>query len=518
MSATFGQIPELVQAIFNSADSRTGVSIMLSCKGFFNALAPLVWRTLKGSEILFSLIEGARVSTQYHGPTKVTIDLPDSVSERTLSRLRFYAPYVRHLELCKKSGYGYEVRNWDAIFDFSWSTPLLPNVTTLTLANPTWCARREDAQLPFILLFLSPSLLEFRVTWELRYHVTLLSKPRAEAILYALHERCPNLHTLVLFSDGGSECHVEERRLIPIDFDISSFFQNASLRLLSVSLSAIDSLADLTLISRLEKLSVHYKNSCGSFRALTSPNLKWPNLNQLSVYSVHKFECLRYLWDTPALVGKLEMVVIHFRDQCFPDTSIHNSIELIVPMLARSSPNLKTLWLVRRGIRGSFTYARALTQVMSHLSLREVRLGATRLEDPAYATDVKLYLDGNIFNSLERLEVGRHRVDLRDLRYYVRSFPSLKYLRIQVSMTGDTLDSQSNELPINPHECNLHVCGAVFDGVELELAWATASKFLLHIWPNLSLSLASGIIKEHEGWLPVFRSLKLQSKRRIRAG
>ncbi|KAG8713300.1 hypothetical protein FRC08_013432 [Ceratobasidium sp. 394] len=474
MSAMLGQIPELVQAIFKSCDAKTSIVLMLSCKGFFNTLAPLVWGTLRGSEIVFSLIEGAKI-TILQAPTTIIIDLPDPVSEAALTRLRLYAPYIKHLELCKKSGYDYKVSNWNALLNMSWYSPLLPNVTVLTLGNPAWCARREDAQLPLLLMFLSPSLLEFRITWELRYHITMVSKPRAEAILYALQQRCPNLHTLVLFSDLGVECHEQERRLLPIEYDISSFFRATPLRLLSISLSTVDSISDLSLVSHVEKLSIHYKNSCGSFRQLTIPSLQWPNLNQLSVYSVHKLECLRSLWNTPALVSKLETVVIHFRDQCFPENTISDSLGPIVAMLARGSPNLKTLWLVRRGMRGSFVNPGALVQVLSHLSLREIRIGAAKLESPP-ASDVQRTLEGKVFSSVERLEVGRHQVCLRDLQHYVRSFPNLKYIRIQIDLSSYASDYSTEKLPVSLNECHLHISGV--KAAAYELVWTSASKYV----------------------------------------
>ncbi|KAG8744364.1 hypothetical protein FRC10_010251 [Ceratobasidium sp. 414] len=477
MSVMLGQIPELIQALSKFADSKTSVALMLSCKGFFNILAPLVWEMLKGSEIVFSLIAGAKITVL---PTSMTIciDLPDPVSEAALERLKLYAPYIKHLELCKKSGYDYKISNWNALLNASWHSPLLPNITVLTLGNPAWCAMRGGAQLPMMLMFLSPSLLEFRITWELRYHITMLSKPRVEAILYALQQQCPNLHTLVLFSDLGTEFHEEERRLLPIEYDISGFFQAVSLRLLSLSLSTVDSISDPSLISRVEKLSIHYKNSCGSFRTLTVPGLQWPNLSQLSVYSVHKVECLRYLWDTPALVSKLETVVIHFRDQCFPDHSIGDSIGPIVAMLARGSPKLKTLWLVRRGMRGSFTNPGTLIQVLSHLSLREVRIGAARLESPP-AIDVQQTLAGRVFDSVERLEVGRHRVYLRDLQHYVRSFPNLKHIRIQIDLSSEALNYDAENLPTSLTECHLHISGVVSEGPTFEPVWTSSSRFVV---------------------------------------
>jgi hypothetical protein len=61
MTAILSQIPELIQAVSNIAGPKSSVALMLSCKGFFDLLAPLLWENMTGAEILFSLIEGANI-------------------------------------------------------------------------------------------------------------------------------------------------------------------------------------------------------------------------------------------------------------------------------------------------------------------------------------------------------------------------------------------------------------------------------------------------------------------------
>jgi hypothetical protein len=64
MSARLGQIPELIQAVSTLASPQTSVALMLSCKSFFDLLAPLLWGDLKGAEILFTLVQGAKVTVE----------------------------------------------------------------------------------------------------------------------------------------------------------------------------------------------------------------------------------------------------------------------------------------------------------------------------------------------------------------------------------------------------------------------------------------------------------------------
>ncbi|KAG9098783.1 hypothetical protein FS749_002976 [Ceratobasidium sp. UAMH 11750] len=435
------------------------------------------------------------------------IVLPEIISGANLARLKCYAPYVKRLELCGKRGYNYILSNWGALFDMSWSSPLLPNLTVLTLANPTWCALREGPQLPLLLMFISSSLLEFRITWELKYYVAVVSKPRAEAILYSLQHRCPKLHTLVLFSDPGLDCHEDERRFIPIDYDISDFFKAVSLRLLSVSLSMINSLPDLSIIRQVNRLNINYKGSNGSFAAFNTPELEWPNLRHLSIYSIPKIEDLSSLWDIKSLVGNLTGAQFHFRDQYYPGDSLNDSLDILLSMLARGSPNLKSLWLLRRGGRGSFVNPRTVTQVLSKLELQELEINSYRSERPK-CLDVRYHLEGRAFNSLERLEVGRHRVDLLDLRFYAKSLPNLKHMWTQVKVSIDDLEYDEKDVAASLQECELYVCDAEFDGEPFEPAWEGSAKFLLLVWPNLRLSLGSKVTEKHAGWTKVFKSLQ----------
>ncbi|KAG8744365.1 hypothetical protein FRC10_010252 [Ceratobasidium sp. 414] len=315
-----------------------------------------------------------------------------------------------------------------------------------------------------------------------------------------------------MFSDPGLDCHEDERRLIPIDYDISDFFKGASLRLLSVSLSMINSLPDLSVIRQVNRLNINYKGSDGSFAAFNTPGLEWPNLRHLSIYSIPKIEFLSYLWDIPSLVGGLTGAQFHFRDQYYPGNSLNDSLDMLLSMLVRGSPNLKSLWLLRRGGRSSFVNPRTVAQALSKLELQELKINSYRSERPK-SLDVQQHLEGRVFSSLEHLEVGRHRVNLLDLRFYAQSFPNLKHLRVQVKASIDDLEYDGRDLSASLQECELHVSDAEFGGEPFEPAWEASSKFLLLLWPNLRFSLGSKVVGKHAGWAKTFKSLQFLSIR-----
>ncbi|KAG8758434.1 hypothetical protein FRC12_010011 [Ceratobasidium sp. 428] len=487
---------------------------MRSCKGFFTTLVPLLWEALNGCEPVFSLIEGAQVVISKEYET-VMIYLPATISPAALTRLRFYAVHVKRLELCGNPAHTYMISRWDALFDTTWSSPLLPKLTALTLANPTWCAMKHLPQLPLLLMFISPSLLEYRITWELKHYVAVVSNPRCKAILYTLQHRCPKLHTLVLFADPSPDCHEEEHRLIPIEYDVSDFDAGATLKLLSISLSMVNSLKSASLISKVTRLNINYKGSNGSFEAFEAPGLVWPNLYHLSVYSVRKVENLFSLWSIPSLVGNLTGAQFHFRDQHYPSNSLDDSLDTLFSMLVKGSPKLKSLWLMRRGRHGAFVNPALWTKALGWLELREVKINSYKSERPS-SLDVQRHLEGRSFSSVERLEVGRHRVELLDLQFYAKSLPNLKYLRIMLKVHVENLAYEEQTLGTSSQNCELYVPDAEFQGEPFDPAWETSSNLLLIIWPNLTLSLGSKISGKHAGWIKILNSFQSKRRRDVR--
>lgn len=54
--------PELLQSIFDSAGIESGARLARTSRHLFRVLAPLLWRNIEGSHILFMLLPGANVT------------------------------------------------------------------------------------------------------------------------------------------------------------------------------------------------------------------------------------------------------------------------------------------------------------------------------------------------------------------------------------------------------------------------------------------------------------------------
>ncbi|KAG9096714.1 hypothetical protein FRC06_008405 [Ceratobasidium sp. 370] len=211
MSTKLGQIPELIIAVAEASDPSTRVMLMLVCSGFFDLIMPLVWQKVQGAERLFSLIEGAAIVIS---PKLISVDLPKDYSDATFKRLRLYASSVKSLEISRKRDRDYSLTNWQALLNYSESNPLLPHLVRLTLTNQWWCNHTLNPQLPLLLMFISPSLLDYRIIYEMKQKAPMTANPRAEAVLTTLQRRCPDLNGLGLYSGLGSSHH-EEDGLVP---------------------------------------------------------------------------------------------------------------------------------------------------------------------------------------------------------------------------------------------------------------------------------------------------------------
>jgi hypothetical protein len=89
------------------------------------------------------------------------------LTEAALERLRFYAPFIKTLDLGRKDGYNYQLQNWKSSMEISRTNPFLPNLVSLSLLNPRWYSPTGSSQLPLVLIFISPSLLECSISYSL---------------------------------------------------------------------------------------------------------------------------------------------------------------------------------------------------------------------------------------------------------------------------------------------------------------------------------------------------------------
>ncbi|KAG9092829.1 hypothetical protein FS749_015413, partial [Ceratobasidium sp. UAMH 11750] len=342
MAAQLGQIPELVKEIARYGDPKTRGTLLLMNKSVLAAILPLIWQYVRGVEHLLELIKGADWSTS-DTFTTLNIDLPKSISEEALTRFKFYAQLVQHLEVFNGRNPYYQLHDFKALLDLSMSEPLLPNLRSLTFFY-------GRAPLSLMLLFISPSLVKYRMIYIVLAPPPLIGPRQASAMLSELNRRCPALHTLELYAYKTDErVNQDEEYLIPIRDTLLTDFDTSILRNLSTSLLILGKINNLRPLSHIERLEILYdeKNRTPT-RLPKFKDVEWPNLRHLSIYLLPNLESLTRLWDATTLVANLTSLIVELDNVLPRHPGRGNLIGTLTTLLAERSPNLTDLSLYQR--------------------------------------------------------------------------------------------------------------------------------------------------------------------------
>ncbi|KAG8699586.1 hypothetical protein FRC09_006522 [Ceratobasidium sp. 395] len=466
MSSDVAQVSELVQKIALYCDQETRKTLLTSCRSFFDFVAPLIWRDIKGAEKLFLLISGATSD-----PDGIT--LPSSISDAALERFKIYAPFVNHLELFRGELSHYVLWNWKGLLDLATADPLLPNLLSLTVSSGTWLRDVRHPQLPLLLMFVSPSLIEYRISSNITRQTTSVSRPQAVAVLSQLQRRCPKLEVLELYCCATPYSHDQELELIPQGYELSAYFRSSNLRSLSTSLAILKDIGDLGLISQIKCLEVLGPGDIQSVDELSDfQTIEWPKLQQLTLYLIDGVETFFSFWQLASLVSALTSFGLHIGGAKSHRVDI--SVGRVVDTLAERSPKLTHLSLCRypsvlpRGWLDPVPVATALSKL--HIQNLHIEIGDPGLKIPWLGS----YLSRHAFGSIQSIDAGSYRVQLEELGFFAQSMPHLQYLRIQVrvSVSGEeTIGATSSSEALE-----LCVCYIPFDVIEPNLTWEAASK------------------------------------------
>lgn len=114
-----------------------------------------------------------------------------------VSRLNFYAPFVRELEIYGPNAIEYDVWSWRSIARYAKNRLLLPNLLRLTLSSP----RLFEAghQFFWIRLFLSPILVDVRVVDSPNEDLPLLRNGVGLGLLKHISKVAPDIRRLSIF-------------------------------------------------------------------------------------------------------------------------------------------------------------------------------------------------------------------------------------------------------------------------------------------------------------------------------
>ncbi|KAG8781337.1 hypothetical protein FRC12_021973 [Ceratobasidium sp. 428] len=491
MAVNVGKVPELIGNIAQHCSSTTRTKLLLCCRRFFPLVALPLWRNIKGSEKILLLIKGA-TSQSVAGSRSVNIILPASISEANFERFKLYAPFVRDLEIFKDKETDYVVFNASGLLDYSLSTPLLPNLQSLTISSPMWLLNDQRPLLPLLLVFISPSLTEYHIRYDVKRPSAVVSQPRFTAILSTLQQRCSELHTLSLYCSNDLYKHEDELSLIPLGYAVSTHFHSASLRTLSTSLFVLEQMSTLQPISQIEQLEILGRGGIQDINVLSNfQDIEWPKLRHVALYLISGVDTFFCFWQIPSLVAGLTSLRLHVGG--YRSHHLEDLTDRVAITLAEKSPKLTRLSFNRSPPPN---HKQALDPAPLFGMLHKVQVHTLHMDIGDSLgfplPQMEKYFTGKTFNSIQSLDAGAYRVQLEECRFFARSMPYLKHLRIQIVI--DTMENGRTSIDCDMRSeqpLKLCICYIKFSGVESVSVWNYASRYA----PN-GAALAERIAEE----------------------
>ncbi|KAG8783120.1 hypothetical protein FRC12_020074 [Ceratobasidium sp. 428] len=510
MAVNVGKVPELIGNIAQHCSSTTRTKLLLCCRRFFPLVALPLWRNIKGAEKILLLIEGV-TSQSVGGSRSVNIILPALISKANFERFKLYAPFVRHLEIFKDKETDYVMFNASGLLDYSLSTPLLPNLQSLTISSPMWLLNDQRPLLPLLLIFISPSLTKYHVLYDVKRPSAVVSQPRFTAILSTLQQRCSRLHALSLYCSSDLYKHEDELSLMPLGYAVSAYFNSTNLHTLSTSLSVLEQMSTLQPISHVEQLEILGRGDIQDIDVLSNfQDIEWPKLRHVALYLISGIDTFFCLWQIPSLVAGLTSLRLHIGG--YRSHHLEDLTDRVAITLAEKSPKLTCLSFNRSPPPN---HKQALDPAPLFGMLYKVQVHTLQMDigDSLGLAPLQMekYLTEQTFNAIQSLDAGAYRAQLEEFQFFAQSMPYLNYLRIQISI--GTVDNERARTGFNmgsEQPLKLCICYVKLGRVEPTLAWNYASRYLLSQWSNLKLLLDRTVEPAHARWMGIFKGLQIQ--------
>ncbi|KAG8795520.1 hypothetical protein FRC12_013319 [Ceratobasidium sp. 428] len=191
-------IPEILGIVTGLLENPQDVARLARvCRRFFNLCMPIAWRHVSFVMQIFNLLPDVNIATLSGGGA--IIEIPGSLTEESLSRFHLYAPFISILDISKTGPTPWKLCNWNWLFMYSRTRPLLPKLQILTFTFQNLQMGSTVSPTPiWFTLFLSPSLLHFQALHR-SSHLRLTTRLGYYFILRSLADTCPGLRTLGFF-------------------------------------------------------------------------------------------------------------------------------------------------------------------------------------------------------------------------------------------------------------------------------------------------------------------------------
>ncbi|KAG9127669.1 hypothetical protein FRC07_011053 [Ceratobasidium sp. 392] len=529
--------PAIVKLIHAYLDPCEGASLARSSRSLFQTLMPLLWERVDGAAQLLTLLPALGDGKKDEKDIKV-------LTENDFSRFNVYAPWIKHLEVCKDRKTLWDIR-MGALSRYTVARTLLPNVMSITCTNTD-----RTATIPWVLPFLSPSLRRLQFATLTPVFSPKLRMAESFTLLHILSEKCPNLQTLAIHPELDKRkqdteayalgCVPEDSRAKlkdQIQHGLTPFIACISPLVSFASSSMILDQACFTTISTwplLESLSITLDPLQGRYEVPELPDTAFPSLKSLALYWLPDMKTFRMFWNTPVLVSKLTSVkLLPSGDLCREKGRFNRILLPIFTTLVERSPNLQDLWFEAvdpDAMRAWYSVPISTIEVLKKLALQRLYIEAVDLREAApdednddgkgneedeenedgdedededdeprvdRCTDVAERLT-TMFPNLKELSLPRQRSSFSDLPTFQSKMPELEVLRFDFelwSLSKTTVDLESipryrqspfkileaNFLGIDEHTNVIGLSNLKYEDVTFLV------RYLFSLWPNVQL-------------------------------
>ncbi|KAG8701725.1 hypothetical protein FRC08_003931 [Ceratobasidium sp. 394] len=455
------QIPELKFLIFEQLGSKEVVRVAATSRQLFGLCMPLAWQDVSGASQLFALIARAVITRTnrdhnaglYAPPACETIVLPESIDEQGLVRARLYGSFVRSIKVFGEPHTEYRLESWRALWHHTRMRPLLPNLVSITCSN-SWFGPSQ--QFPWLTLFISPVLQEFRVVGIVKVNPPCTPHEVCRPLFRALSNTCPNLRTLAIYPGNYS---------VPATYgpcpgigDCRYFFQHfKSLKTLATKGCFLQAGA-LEILSHsavLESLDIYQGCGSASLFISTLPLGEFPALRHLGLLGCPNDEIIRRFYETlPQTANRLTSLEVQYRNN-HPNGG-EMPLAAVAYLISQGSPHLTNLSLELTGEPLTVNYIWHVSfetlKVLAVLPLQQLCMISASLDCPLGSI-------AGLFPCLRSLKLPHHYLELSELHTFVEKMPGIEQLTLAI---GLQLDAVPEDIPILPPSCRLRVVESDF--------------------------------------------------------
>ncbi|QRV95512.1 hypothetical protein RhiJN_23530 [Ceratobasidium sp. AG-Ba] len=458
------RITEIASIISGFLDRRDAARLGRTNHRFFEIAMPVAWKHVHGAVQIFKLVKGCNISKstsevddesddEAHEVT--CINLPSSIEEEDLSRLKIYGPLVKSLEVFGNPGneLHYAVFNASALLSYTEHNQLLPNLQRLNMTAKT---SLRVAYYFWFRVFASRSTLQVCPVPSPPYHsLPYFPLHIASSLIKDALGKCLRLDTIGLFvlddSLSSFDHPLEHLAFDGTEQPLAPVLAEAK-TLVNVSGSSMllegDIFSSLGKLPNLTRLEVFYSHDLDDEEDASSEIAEeveegaFPQLRYFALYSATQMN-VESVWQISNFFPRLTTLVVELNFRVTPSGESWVQ-DTFIPLLCKGSPQLIHLTIrfqITREELSKSLFIFRLTKdnlvALAALPLTTLILTKTRFDcdDPVKAAVLA-------WPAIEIFKLPSQTVDFEELFHFAMHMPRLRDLNIEINMASlpETLD------------------------------------------------------------------------------